>query len=192
MLNPTNFVGTVTALLVNRDASDLTSEPVESVEVSYAGFIGDVHSGLTRPSCVRVTRQYPKGTEIRNVRQISALSVEQIEEIRADLSINTLEPAWLGANLVVSGIPDFSELPPSSRLIADNGTSLVVDMQNSPCRFPGEIIDRHYPGQGSAFPKVAIGKRGTTLWVERPGHLAIGDRLTLHIPPPVTWSLAGR
>lgn len=40
-------------------------------------FTEDSHYGVTRVSCVRVVSQYPKGAEIRNTRQSSALSSEE-------------------------------------------------------------------------------------------------------------------
>ncbi|MEO1794892.1 MAG: sulfurase, partial [Pseudomonadota bacterium] len=84
ILTPTEIYGVVTALLVNGTREvDLTSEPRERVRVTYEGFDGEAHGGLTRPSCSRVLKQYPKrGTEIRNTRQISVLSDEQLEDIR--------------------------------------------------------------------------------------------------------------
>ena len=187
VLNPSGHVGTVAALLVNRTGDTLESEPCDAVEIDWGGFVGEVHGGVTRASCSRVTRQYPKGTEIRNTRQISALGEEELAGIADALDLDALAPAWVGANLLVRGLPAFSRLPPSSRLIATNGTALVVDMENAPCRFPGEIIERHRPGHGTGFPKAALGRRGVTLWVERPGSLALGDELALHVPPPVRW-----
>jgi len=187
VLNPAGLVGTVTALLVNEDRATLESTPRARVVVDWGGLVGEAHGGLTRRSCSRVTRQYPKGTEIRNVRQLSALGAAELADIARELGLDTLEPAWIGANLVISGIPDITHLPPSSRLIAANGTALVVDMENAPCRFPGEVIERHRPGHGAGFPKAALGRRGVTLWVESPGSLALGDELALHIPPVVTW-----
>ena len=187
VLNPSGHVGTVAALLVNAEGETLESAPRERVEVDWGGFVGEVHGGVMRLSCSRVRRQYPKGTEIRNTRQISALGAEELGEIARALGLDALEPAWLGANLVVSGLPAFTRLPPSSRLIAENGTALVVDMENAPCRFPAEVIERHRPGHGADFPTVARGRRGVTLWVERPGGLAVGDALALHVPPPVRW-----
>lgn len=189
MLTPTSLNATITFLGLNNDAKDLSTTATDSVDVAYTGFTGDSHSGLTRRSCARVAKQYPKNTEIRNVRQISALSVEQLNQIENNMELDTLHPEWLGANMIVSGIPDFSQVPPSSRLIAANGTSLVVDMENSPCKFPGDYIDQQVPGKGSTYPKSALGKRGVTLWVEHPGTLAIGDTLRLHIPPVCTWQV---
>jgi len=187
MLSPTSLYATITFLGVNRDNKDLSTSPLDSVEVSYAGFAGDSHTGLTRHSCVRVAGQYPKGTQIRNVRQISALSAEELSQIQKSMELDHLQPEWIGANLVISGIPEFSKVPPSARLIATNGTSLVIDMENAPCKFPGEIIDQHKPGKGAKFPAAALGKRGVTAWVEREGSLALGDTLRLHIPPVCNW-----
>ncbi len=192
MLTPTDVIATVRFLGVNKDSSDLSTTSIEQAEVDYTGFPEDIHSGLTRASCVRVQSQYPKGTEIRNTRQLSVLSVEELSSIQKTLDLDTLDPCWVGANIVLEGIPGFSQIPPSSRLIADNGTSLVVDMENAPCRFPGEIIEQHRPGHGKGFPKAAVGKRGVTLWVERPGSLSVGDKLTLHIPPVCHWRPDGQ
>lgn len=189
MLSPTPLTAVITFLGINTDASNLSTDLRTQIEVGYDGFAGDSHSGLTRLSCVRVKSQYPKGTEIRNTRQLSALSAEELEQIRTKMELNTIDPSWVGANLVVEGIPDFSQLPPSSRLIAANGTSIVVDMENAPCRFPGDIIEQHRPGKGKRFAKAAVGRRGVTLWVERPGSLKIGDELRLHIPPVCQWRL---
>ncbi len=188
MLSPTNLVATIRFLGINTTGKDLCTTALESVDVDYAGFMGDSHSGLTRSSCVRVKSQYPKGTEIRNTRQVSALSTEQLTDICRDMGLDDIQPGWVGANLVVEGLPDFSKIPPSARLIADNGTALVVDMENAPCRFPGDIIERHRPGFGKHFAKAALGRRGVTLWVERPGSLRVGDTLALHVPPVCHWS----
>ena len=187
MLTPTALTATVQFLGINDIAGDLSTRIVSEVDINYGGFVGDSHSGVTRASCVRVVRQYPKGTEIRNTRQISALSAEDIESIRANMNLDTLNPEWIGANLVLKGLADFSKLPPSSRLIAANGTSLVVDMENAPCRFPGEIIEQHRPSFGTQFTKAALGRRGITMWVERCGSLRIGDELRLHVPPVCNW-----
>lgn len=187
MLSPTTLEAVVRFLGINDTAGDLSTTGVSEIEVDYGGFVGDSHSGVTRASCVRVVSQYPKGTEIRNTRQISALSVEEIESIRNTMDLDTLNPEWIGANLVLQGLPEFSKIPPSSRLIASNGVSLVVDMENAPCRFPGDIIEQYRPGFGARFPKAAVNKRGITMWVERTGILKIGDKLTLHIPPVCTW-----
>ena len=172
------------AILVNSTPDeDLSSSRISSVEVSYEGLQGESHSGLVRSSCVRVRHQYPQGTEIRNTRQISILSSEELAVIADAMGIAELKPEWLGANLLVSGIPHFSQIPPSTRMIFASGASLVVDLENSPCKYPGEIIDRHHPGFGNLFAKAAVGRRGVTAWVEREGQINTGDSIRLYIPP---------
>ena len=179
MLSPTKITATIRFLGINDDTADLSTSSKNRVIVTYAGFDGDSHSGLTRESCTRVKQQYPPGTVIRNTRQISGLSAEEIDAIKKSLELDVLDAQWLGANIVVSNIPRFSQIPPSARLIAENGTSLVVDMENAPCRYPGDIIEKHRPGQGKGFAKSAVGKRGVTLWVEREGESVSYTHLTL-------------
>ena len=184
ILRPTKIEGKVHTVLVNGDpASGLVTDRVNSVKVNYAGFEGDSHSGLTMASCVRVLRQYKAGTEIRNVRQISIVSVEDMDVIAEKMGVEKLEPQWLGANILLSGIPDFTLVPPSSRLIFSGGASLVVDMENEPCKYPGDVIDHHHPGFGKLFAKNALNLRGITAWVEREGMISEGDTISLHVPP---------
>ncbi|MDH3658477.1 MAG: MOSC domain-containing protein [Alphaproteobacteria bacterium] len=192
ILEPTNQSGRVDAVLINADGErDLTTSRLDQVMVTYAGFEGDCHSGLIRHSCVRVKLQYPEGTEIRNTRQISILSSEELAEIGEALDLGEpVKPEWVGANLALSGIPKLTELPPSSRPIFDGGASLVVDMENGPCRYPGDIIERHHPGKGRWFAKHARNKRGVTAWVEKEGVIKTGETVHLHIPPQRLYSPA--
>ncbi len=177
-------------ILVNTTPDeDLSSSRIPSVRVSYEGLEGESHSGLVRSSCVRVRHQYSQGTEIRNTRQISIVSAEDLAVIADKMGINELKPEWLGGNLLVSGIPDFSQIPPSTRMIFESGASLVVDLENSPCKYPGEVIDRHHPGFGKLFAKAAVGRRGVTAWVEREGHINNGDSIQLYIPPQRIYSI---
>jgi hypothetical protein len=183
VLTPTDVSLTVVWLGLVRDrARGLDSTPVDSVEADFSGFPGEAHAGLTRPACTRTKRQYPVGAEIRNVRQITIVSAEELAEIAAALGLAALDPAWLGASMVVEGAPRFTRVPPSSRLIFESGAGLVIDMENAPCRFPAERIERAHPGFGARFPAVARGRRGVTAWVERPGRIALGARARLHVP----------
>jgi MOSC domain-containing protein YiiM len=184
ILKKTAIVGRVEAVLINNNPErDLTSQRLSEVTAIYAGFKGDAHCGLIRASCVRVTQQYDKGTEIRNVRQITILSAEEMQQIAAKMAIPELLPEWVGANLSLSGVPLLTQLPPSSRLIFENGVSLVVDMENGPCKYPGNIVEQHHPGHGSRFAAAAMGRRGVTAWVEREGTIKFGEAVMVHIPP---------
>lgn len=184
ILHPTAIRGHVEAVLVNPDrALGLEKAEVPEVRATFAGFEGDCHGGLTRPADVRVRRQYEKDTPIRNTRQVSIVSREELDEIAARMEIPELKPDWLGANLVLSGIPTLTKLPGSTRLIFSSGAALVVDTENAPCRFPAEIIDRHYPGKGPIFVPRATHLRGVTGWVEREGWVRVGDSVAVHLPP---------
>ena len=184
VLTPTRITGRVVWLGLVRDReAGLASEAVERVAVSYGGFDGEAHGGLTRPACSRVKLQYPRGTEIRNTRQISIVSAEDMAAIADAMGLAALDPRWLGASMVIEGIPDFTRVPPSSRLIFGNGTGLVIDMENAPCKYPAELIESLHPGKGLAFPRHARGRRGVTAWVERPGSIGLGDTAVLHCPP---------
>lgn len=187
---PTDHIATIIWLgrVPHRDAKVIETEALGEMDLTFAGIAGEVHSGLTRPSCSRVTAQYLKGTEIRNVRQVSIVSAEELAVIADKLGLENIEPAWLGASVVVDGIPDFSHIPPSSRLQAEGGASLTVDMQNRPCQFPAMTIDANHPGQGKAFKAAARGLRGVTAWVEREGRLLLGDSLRLHVPDQRGWA----
>lgn len=187
-LKPTEFQATVTWLGHVPDGPDLPSQAIDQMTLGFGGLIGEKHAGLTRPACSRVTRQHPKGTEIANVRQLSIVSAEELQAIAKKTGLAQIDPEWIGASVVVSGLPDFTHLPPSSRLQGPDGCTLVVDMENRPCHLPGREIDKSHPGQGKAFKAAAKGRRGITAWVERPGVLRIGDTLQLHVPDQPVWA----
>ena len=184
ILKPTDIWGEVTWLGTTADSeADIASVGREAVDVGWEGFEGDCHSGLTRASCVRVKQQYKRDTEIRNTRQISILSEEELAEVAERLGVPLIKPEWVGANMILRGIPDFTLVPPNARLMFENTTALTVDMENAPCRYPAEKIEAAHPGHGTAFPKKAVHKRGVTAWVEHPGTIRLGDRCRLHVPP---------
>ncbi|WP_424933664.1 MOSC domain-containing protein [Amaricoccus macauensis] len=184
VLNPTELTGQVIYLGINpsREGGHVT-QAVDRVVLTFEGIEGEAHSGLTRRSCARVTRQYDKGTEIRNTRQISILSREDLAHTANSLGIPELKPEWVGASIVFEGLPDLTLLPPSSRLIFDGGVSLTVDMENAPCTIISREIERHHPGKGKDYRAAALHFRGVTAWVERPGEIGLGEVARLHVPP---------
>ena len=183
VLRKSEIVGQVTGLFINLDREKgLESDQVSEMQLTYEGIAGSAYAGLTRPSCSRVRQQYEQGTEIRNTRQFSLLSDEEIDLISADMEVPRLNPQWLGANITFSGIPDFTHITPSTRLIFPSGASIVVDMENHPCRHPGEVIDHHHPGLGKKFVAAALHRRGVTGWVEREGMIKLDDEVSVHLP----------
>ncbi|MES2843513.1 MAG: MOSC domain-containing protein [Pseudomonadota bacterium] len=189
VLKPTTFVGQIIWLgRVPDRARALQAVAVDSLDATFAGPVGEDHGGLTRPSCSRVLAQYPRGTTIRNTRQFSILSAEDLAQIAGRMGLDALDPALLGATMVIGGIPDFSHIPPSSRLQSDSGTTLVVDIENRPCVLPAKPIEAQHAGFGAAFKTAAKGRRGITAWVEREGVLRVGDAIRLHIPDQPVWA----
>lgn len=187
-LIPTPFFGRITWLgLVQDRKAALAAQPQDRLVLTFAGPEGEAHGGLTRPSCSRVTGQYPRGTTIRNTRQLSVLSAEDLAAIAARMGLPALDPALVGASVVIEGIPDLSRLPPSSRLQAEGGATIVVDMENRPCTLPARPIECRHPGFGAAFKAAARGRRGVTAWVEREGTLALGESIRLHVPDQPVW-----
>lgn len=187
-LKPTQYSGTITWLgrVTDRDAK-LESDALTEIMARFDGPEGEAHGGLTRPSCSRVLGQYPRNTEIRNTRQFAIVSAEELAAIAAEMGLADLDPTLVGASMVIIGIPDFSHLPPSSRLQADNGTTLVVDMENRPCTLPARPIEARHPGLGKSFKPAAKDRRGITAWVEREGLLRVGASIRLHVPDQRGW-----
>ena len=191
-LKPLKLIGQIVWLghVPDREAA-LASTAQDEMALSFAGPVGEDHGGLTRPSCSRVISQYPRGTEIKNTRQLSVVSAEELAQIAEEMGVDTLDPWLVGATMVVSGIPDFSHLPPSSRLQIANGATLTVDMQNRPCHLPAAEIDVPHPGKGRTFKAAAQGLRGVTAWVEREGTARVGDSVTVHVPDQRAWAYTG-
>jgi MOSC domain-containing protein YiiM len=174
----------VEAVMIAEEVGTALSKRLEKVRVETDGFAGDRHAGPTRPAGSR-DKHVARGTPVRNDRQVSVVSLEEMDLIAAALEVAKVDPTWLGANLAVSGQPDFSHLPPGTELIFQDGTRLVVEDQNRPCTSPGELIQAAYPDQPgltTAFPKVAYEWRGLLASVGQGGQISVGDRLEIRIP----------
>jgi hypothetical protein len=165
------------------DAAYLLTSSRPEVRVTFEGFEGDRHAGYTRLADNR-TPFYKRGTVIGNSRQVSIVSVEELAELARALGVPCVEPGWLGANLVLEGLPRLSKLPPTSRLFFPDEATLVVTGENHPCIFPGKAIQHRYPQStevGPLFPKHAEGRRGLVAWVERPGVIRRGDTVRIDV-----------
>jgi hypothetical protein len=183
--------GKVESTLVAPHADFMESIAQTEAEVSFAGFVGDRHAGLTMPSNSR-TPHYPRGTEIRNFRQVSIVSLEELINVATEMNLPHLLPEWLGANLCLSGIPRLTRLPAGTRLFFPGGAVLVVEGENRPCSLAGKTIQAHFPdtsGVAEQFPKAGMGQRGVVAWVEKPGTIRAGDRFNAHIPEYEPYTL---
>jgi hypothetical protein len=184
---------------------DFVSAPAARLELTMEGIAGDFHAGLTRQSGGREP-WYPRGTVMRNERQVSILSAEELKLIAENLGLPKVEGGWIGANLVLEGIPDLSFLPPRTLLFFEGGVTLRVDGYNAPCRLAGGSIAMHVGARRKggalaaafddtpageidwtatdmalAFKDAAHMKRGLVAWVEKEGAIAPGEEVTVRI-----------
>ncbi|MEO6608398.1 MAG: MOSC domain-containing protein [Aestuariivirga sp.] len=184
-----SFQGTVEELYSKLSREDGFEKPRrESLKLLFSGPEGDCHAGLTRASDVRTIPVYRRDTEIRNVRQMTVISIEEMEDVARAMKLDKIDPTWLGANLLAHGIPDLTLLPPSTRLQFPSGATVVVDMENLPCTQVAKVIARVHPAEGLEFVKAAKNKRGVTVWVEREGEIACGDAITVWLPQQRLYS----
>ncbi|MCB1492355.1 MAG: molybdenum cofactor sulfurase [Rhodobiaceae bacterium] len=160
------------------------TSPAETLDLTYEGIPGDRHAGITRPSGSREP-WYPRGTEMRNERQITILSPQDLAETAAGMEIDRIDPEWIGGNILLDGVDRLSFLPAGTLLFFENGVTLAVQAMNGPCRFSGAAIAKRYPGRDGLdllFPKVAKRTRGLLAWVEKPGTLTLGEVVRVAIP----------
>ncbi|MEO9528315.1 MOSC domain-containing protein [Roseibium sp.] len=163
---------------------DFQTVAIDVLPLGFEGIAGDRHAGFTRRSGGREP-WYPRGTEMCNERQVSLLSVEELAEIAARLEIPVLKPEWIGGNIIVSGIPRLSMVPPRTRLVFEGGAVIRVDGNNVPCRIAGAAIAEHNPGRDGLdllFPKRAMYLRGLVGYVEKPGTVRSGQGVVAHVP----------
>lgn len=152
------------------------------------GIQGDRHAGFTKKADVR-DKPIPKGTIIRNWRQWSAVSKEELTEIAEKLSLPHITAEQLYANICFSGIPDFTKLPRGSRIIFPSDLILSVEEDNEPCMTPARAIQRTYQDfNPSQFMKAAWGLRGLVGVIHYPGSMRVGDDVTVEVAQPRTYS----
>jgi len=176
-------------VLATQAPGHFRTQEVLALRVDLQGIPGDRHYGFTRKAGAR-ERWYAAGTEMRSGRQLSIVSLEELAEIARRMELPRIEPGWIGANVVVSGIPDFSRLPWGTRLFCDDGAVLVNEGENAPCRFAGAEIAKNFPARERLdllFPKAAILLRGIVASVERAGAIAPGP-LNAKIPEQKLWT----
>jgi hypothetical protein len=158
----------------------------DAIELSFDGIAGDHHHGSTRRSGGREP-WYPRGTRMRNERQVSIVAADELALAARRMGLAGIRPGWIGANLVLDGVPRLSMLPSGTLLFFAGGTTLKVDSQNKPCRIAGRLVaeragmtDRE--AGALAFPKAAQRLRGLVAWVEKPGRIENGEAVSVRVP----------
>ena len=178
-----NSTAKVKGLYIGEGKTLLTTTK-DKIVFSLEGIVGDKHAGFTRKSCGR-TPWIKRGTLMRNSRQVTVVSEEEMAVVATNLGLSKLDPAWIGANILVSGIPDFTKLPIGARLTFSDGSTLICMGENNPCRHAGAMIKEMNPeweGKDVHFPKAAIGLRGILATVELAGGTKIGDEMKVFLP----------
>lgn len=180
---PRRLPGRVAGLYRTMEDGFVTTA-VDRLDLGFDGIEGDRHGGFTRRSGGREP-WYDRGTEMRNERQISLLSPDELAGVAEGLEIAELRPEWIGGNLLVEGIAQLSLLPPRTLIFFENGVTLKVDGDNGPCRFAGRSIAEHAGGGIDVelgFVKMAKKRRGLVAWVEKPGTIVAGEGFEAHLP----------
>jgi len=182
--------GTVAGVFKAEGAS-FVSTVVEELQLDFDGVPGDFHAGQTRKSTSREP-WYPRGTEVRNERQLSLIALDEMGIIAGRLEIPEIRPEWIGANLLLEGIDNFTLLPPRTLLFFDGGVTIKIDGDNGPCRAAGRSIANQFEGREdieTGFSKHGQRLRGLVGWVEKPGVITKGEEFEARIPPQWTYEI---
>jgi len=154
---------------------ELGKEATDEISSTIEGIQGDRHFGYTRWS-------KSKECAVRNDRQWTALSVEEVDIIRQNMELRELAAETLGPNIVVQGIPEFSQLPRGTKLLFENGAIFVVEEFTDPCSRMGQHIADKYKIDANnqlikpnLFPKASNNERGLVGVIDRPGIIKPGD-----------------
>jgi len=168
------------------------SKRVEEITLDLGGIPGSRHHGFTRKAGPREP-WYARGMEMRSARQLTIVSVEELPMIAAAMGVGRVEPEWIGANLVLEGLPRVSWLPSGTRLFFAEAT-IVVEAQNAPCHISGKSVARRLdpdgrsPGLALEFPRKAQGLRGLVASVERAGTIRTGEQVAVKVPRQSVWT----
>ena len=178
--------GRIIGLFVTADMTPKGFETGEaaSLTLDLQGVPGSRHHGWTRPSDSRVP-YLPRGTPMRNVRQLSIVSIEDLAQAAKQLGIPKVDPKWIGASVLVEGIERFAYLPRGTHLFCDGGAILIVEHLNDPCRGAGASIARHNPDHPEIefdFVKKCARLRGVVATIEHPGTLSVLSAITARLP----------
>ena len=165
----------------------LEKASADTLTFELDGIVGDRYRGFEREAWSSGDRQ-PGGTIRRNERHWSAMSVEDIAQISADMDLTqTLDAGDLGVNFSISGVPEFSRLTKGTILKFASGAELVVVEYNPPCSDMGEDLAQKYTKRSGQAPSAkdfllaATVSRGVVGIVDVPGTISVGDAVEVHL-----------
>lgn len=189
------LIGKVEKVLVANQHGSHISSPEEKVKfIQGQGVLHDNHFGqrlLDIRDSTALRFGLPKGMESFNVRQWSAVSQEELDEIAKLTGLPKIDRGLFGENLVVSGIPNFTKLPIGAQFFFKSPkeelrtTILFVYGENNPCKIIGEAVQSQYPEKQGLVPsliKNAVHRRGLVGFVIGSGFIKEGDTIVVEIP----------
>ncbi|MCA9356910.1 hypothetical protein H6784_03425 [Candidatus Nomurabacteria bacterium] len=175
----------------------INGETRQSIMFEIDGPVGDSHSGFVRKlsghdGAYIATSTRSKGDLFYNFRSWTGLSMEEIEAVEKTLGYK-IPVGCLLENIIISGIPNFSKLEPTSRLHFPphrvgkevKQAILAVWEENGPCRTVGERLEKEHKIKNlkTDFIREARGKRGVFGPVLSAGIIQQGDKVLVF--PPV-------
>lgn len=91
---------------------------------------------------------------------------------------------WLCANIWIKGLEELTALPAGTRILFPDGTGLICEGANPPCRGPGKVIEQQCGIEGiqTRFVPAAKKRRGIVCSVEREGVIRQGDEICIITP----------
>jgi hypothetical protein len=156
-----------------------TPREVDHITCDFDGVQGDRHYGQTMYSDTRQAAVFPRGTVIRNHRQVSIVDIDELHLIAQAMGLETIAPGTIADNICTTGIPNLTALPPMTRLVCEGGAVIMLGGENAPCVIAGRMVSAQYGGRPESFPKAAMGHRGVTGWIEHPGVIRAGAGITV-------------
>ncbi len=187
MTHTPQLIGRVERLFVNCPPDDKISTPREEITCILTGIEGDKHATAIRDSSGVREREIfhrPKAAvraQVMNWREWSAVSVEEMMLLAKKYGLPVTHAIALelgravGANMVVSGIPKFTQLLPTSLLVFPDCSWITMAL-NFPCRGAGDQVGKLFPGTDPAlFAKHAWNIRGLVGKVFEGGKIKKGD-----------------
>ncbi|AZO00464.1 MOSC domain-containing protein [Mesorhizobium sp. M9A.F.Ca.ET.002.03.1.2] len=183
---PARKLAAQVAALYVAPSDHFETRAVDELRVSFDGIDGDYHAGITRRSGGREP-WYTRGTEMRNERQLSVVAADELAIVAGRMGVAEVKPEWIGANLLIEGLPHLSMLPSGTLLFFRGGVTVKVDAQNGPCRIAGRSVAENagmadHEAGALLFPKAAKRLRGLVAWVEKPGRITAGEEISVRVP----------
>ena len=83
---------------------------VSRIILTLDGIEGDAHSGRILKAGARQPA-FRRGTTDVNTRQLSLVSVEELQAMAARLGVDHIDPGWLAANVATEGLEPITHRP---------------------------------------------------------------------------------